>query len=389
MLRKIYLYRILDNFMLIYPLYAVMFAQRGGLDTFQISMLFIIWVLASMAAEVPTGALADRYSRRNLLVIGECIRSIGYLSWLVWPTYMGFALGFVLWGVGGALDSGTFEALVYDELKAAGTERMYARVIGRTESLSLFVGLAATLLATPVFAHFGYGAVLVSSVAACIAAAMVAATLPDKKRQESTEGPTYFRIMRDATREVAHSPNLIRVIAFGVLLTTLFGVLDEYETLFLKDAGVVVYLIPVVSAAVYFPAIVAGFFAHRLEHLRSATFMLLTVAAGVALFTAGRFLGLPGIVSFGAFLLLVRVSEIVYGAKLQHGIQGQARSTVTSINSLGVSVASIGAYLLYGLATRMGGTVAALELFGLVTAVLGVIMLVWSHGHLIAKVRAS
>ena len=106
-LRKIYAYKISDNFMLIYPLYAVMFEARGGLDTFQISTLFIIWVVASMALEVPTGALADRYSRRNLLVIGECIRSLGYLSWLVWPTYLGFALGFVLWGAGEALDSGT------------------------------------------------------------------------------------------------------------------------------------------------------------------------------------------------------------------------------------------------------------------------------------------
>jgi MFS family permease len=371
--------------MLIYPLYAVMFAARGGLDTFQISTLFIIWVVASMVVEVPTGALADRYSRRNLLVIGECIRSLGYLSWLVWPTYWGYVLGFVLWGVGGTFDSGTFQALVYDELKGAGDERSYARVVGRAESLSLFVGLAATLLAAPVFRHFGFGMVLVTSVAACLAAGLAAASLPVKKRQEAVEGPSYGQIMRDAAREVARSPYLMRVIAFGILLTTLFGVLDEYEPLFLRDAGVVTYLIPVASAVVFLPAIVAGFLAHRLEHLRSVSFMLMTVAAGLALFAAGRFIGMPGIFAFAGFFLLVRVSEIVYGAKLQHGIKGDARSTVTSINELGVSVASIGAYAVYGAATRVGGTVGALELFGLGTVIIGLIFLMRSHGRLMRK----
>src|SRR5262249_44564357 len=117
-LRKIYLYKIFDNFMLIYALYAVMFAQRGGLDTFQISVLFIIWTATGIVFEVPTGALADKYSRRGILAMGEIIRGLGYVTWLVWPTFWGFAIGFVGWGIGESLDSGTFQALVYDELRA-------------------------------------------------------------------------------------------------------------------------------------------------------------------------------------------------------------------------------------------------------------------------------
>ena len=258
-------------------------------------------------------------------------------------------------------------------------------MIGRSVSLSLFVGLAATLLATPVFHRFGYAAVLILSVTACLAAALAATSLPDKKRQESAEQQSYGGIIREAAREIAHSSNLIRVIAFGVLLATLFGVLDEYAPLFLKDAGVAVYLIPVVSAAMYAPALAVGFLAHRFEHLRSVTFMLMTVVAGLSLFVAGRLLNAPGIVAFGAFLLLIRASEIVYDAKLQHGIKGSARSTVTSLSELGVGVASIGAYLLYGLATRLGGTTAALELFGAATVVLGVLLLALTRGHLLKR----
>ena len=42
------------------------------------------------------------------------------------PTFAGYALGFVLWGLSGAMMSGTFEALLYDELTDRGVEEQYA-----------------------------------------------------------------------------------------------------------------------------------------------------------------------------------------------------------------------------------------------------------------------
>jgi MFS family permease len=388
-LRKIYAYKILDNFMPIYALYAVMFAQRGGLDTLQISTLFIIWTASGLVFEVPTGALADRYTRKNLLAVGQCIRGFGYVLWLVWPSYWGFAIGFVCWGIGESLDSGTFQALAYDELKADGLEREYASVIGRTESLSLLVSLVAVALATPVYRQFGYSGLILVSVGAALAAAGAALSLPKQKRQEEAAEPGYLSIIRDAAREVARSPVLLRVIGFGVLLATLYGVIDEYSTLYLDAAGVQTYLIPVVAAVMYFPAIAVGFAAGRVEQWRGASFMVMVVAAGLALFGAGRLMGGTGIAGFAVFLLLTKLSEIVYGARLQHGIKGKARSTITSINGLGVSVAAIVAYLIYGVASNWWGTAGALEVFGLGTAIIGVLLLATRNSKRVLNSQAQ
>lgn len=383
-LRKIYLYKIFDNFMLIYALYAVMFAQRGGLDTFQISLLFIIWTATGILFEVPTGALADKYSRRRILAIGQIIRGFGYVAWLVWPTFWGFALGFVAWGIGGSLDSGTFQALVYDELKAEGREREYARVSGRAESLSLLFWMCATVMTTPIFKWGGYEALLLASAAATIGAAVTAYSLPERRHEESTTEQGYLATIHGAGAEVARNPQLLRVIAFGVLLSTLFGVLDEYSNLFVQATGVATYLIPIVIAIMYFPNIAIGFAAHRLEHWRTWSFMIMLVVAGLALFAAGRLMNAIGIAGFAIFLLLTKAAEIVYGAKLQHGIKGNTRSTITSINELGVSVAGIAAYLIYGVASRIGGTAGALELFGAGTVVVGILLLASARGRLFA-----
>ena len=101
----------------LYSVYALLFADHG-LAVGQVSSLFVIWSLTSFVFEVPSGAWADTIDRRLLLVVSAAIYAMAFSAWMLVPTYLGFATGFVLWGLSGAIMSGTFEALLYDELAA-------------------------------------------------------------------------------------------------------------------------------------------------------------------------------------------------------------------------------------------------------------------------------
>jgi len=81
----------------LYGVYSLLFADNG-VSTGQISTLFIIWSLTSFVFEVPSGAWADTIDRRLLLVLSAVIYAAAFSSWMVAPTYAGFAIGFVLWG---------------------------------------------------------------------------------------------------------------------------------------------------------------------------------------------------------------------------------------------------------------------------------------------------
>jgi MFS family permease len=107
-------YRFFDTFVLIFPFYTVMFTEHG-MSPAQIGMALAAWSLTGVALEIPTGALADRVSRRWLLFVAQAVRGLGFLTWALVPTFWGYLGGFVLWGVKSALVSGTFEALVFDE----------------------------------------------------------------------------------------------------------------------------------------------------------------------------------------------------------------------------------------------------------------------------------
>lgn len=383
LLAKIYLYRIFSEFVLLYPLYNVMFVERGGLDTFQVSLLLAAWSVIILIIEIPSGALADRYSRRKLLSIAQIIRAAGYVVWIFWPSFEGFLLGLALWGVGRSLTSGAFEALVYDELKAAGKEDKYTKVIGRTESLATFFGLGATLLAAPVFAKLGYEGVLWGSVLAVVGAGLIVWTLPDKAKQQEVESMSYMMIIRQAIKEVSQNHALLKIIIFGVFTGVLFRIFDEYSSLIIKSGDVTTVLVPIVSAMIFLPLIVMDFFAYKLEKMRQISFMVLLIIAGLSLMLAGKYLGWGGLVAFAVFLLLIKVSITVFGAKVQHSIKGKTRATITSINSFGVELSAVIGFLFFGALVQFSNMANALMIVGLATAAIGGVYLLMARGRLL------
>lgn len=144
----LYGYAFLDELVLLYPVYALLFADTG-LSLWQISSLFALWSITGVLLEVPSGAWADAVSRRTLLWLAPLLTATGFTLWVTIPSYGAFALGFVLWGAGGALGSGALEALVYDELDRLGAADRYARVMGRARAAGLVAVMAAMGLGRP------------------------------------------------------------------------------------------------------------------------------------------------------------------------------------------------------------------------------------------------
>src|SRR5215211_1336067 len=141
----------LDDLVPLYGVYAVLFADTGLSGT-QIASLFAIWSLTSLLLEVPSGALADIVSRRGLLAVAGLTKGAGFALWTFAPSYLAFAAGFVLWRAGGALTSGTLEALVHDELVAAGADAEYQRLAAAAGTAGLTGCVIGTAAAVPLYA---------------------------------------------------------------------------------------------------------------------------------------------------------------------------------------------------------------------------------------------
>jgi MFS family permease len=130
-LAPLYLAAFLQNLALWVPI-EKLFMTSIGFDTAGVGVMAAVYSVVVPLFEVPSGVLADRWSRRGVLVIA-CVAAvvsvtIGGLSQNV-ATYMVAAL---FLGIFFAMQSGTFESMVYDTLlEETGLSDDFERVIGR------------------------------------------------------------------------------------------------------------------------------------------------------------------------------------------------------------------------------------------------------------------
>ncbi|MER7459240.1 MFS transporter [Micromonospora sp. NPDC126480] len=366
----LYAYAFLSDLVLLYPVYALLFADTG-LTVWQISTLFVIWSASSLLLEVPSGALADAVSRRLLLCLAPLVTAAGFALWVLVPSYPTFAVGFLLWGAGGALVSGALEALVYTGLDQLGAAGRYARVIGRARTAGTLGALASIVFAAPVLAFGGYLAVGAASVFACLLAAAVATRLPDDREPSHPPRPSapapepdgddlgWRASLRAGLAEARADRAVRRAVLMVGVVAAVWGALDEYSPLLAYDTGVAASTVPLLLLFTWLGAAAGGLLAPAGERLGRRGYAGLLAGSAVAL-AVGALVGHPGgFLLVGVAFCGFQLATVLADARLQARITGPSRATVTSLAGMATDVTIIAVYATYGgLATATGNGVA-------------------------------
>ncbi|MEU7846842.1 MFS transporter [Micromonospora parva] len=378
----LYGYAFLSDLVLLYPLYVVFFADTG-LSVGQIASLFVIWSAAGILFEVPSGAWADVLSRRLLLCLAPLVTAAGFALWVLLPSYPAFAVGFLLWGAGGALVSGALEALVWTELDRLGAVGRYARVLGRARTAGVLGVVLSGVLAGPVLAVGGYPAVGAASVAACLLAAIAATRFPEHRAPAAARvtvaepaepdtvppaGPDddadlgWWDTLRAGVAQVRTRAPVRSAVLLVAVVAADWGALDEYTPLLALDTGVGAQAVPLLLLLLWAGVTVGGLLAPAGERLGSRGYAALLGLVGVAL-AGGALLRHPAgfvliAVAFGA----AQLATVLADARLQARITGTSRATVTSLAGMATDVLIIVTYAGYGLLATVAGNAVAFAL---------------------------
>ena len=134
--RLFIIFRVLFNARFYYPVFSILFLDFG-LTLSQFAILNAVWAGTIVLCEVPSGALADSFGRRNLLVFAGSLMVVEIalwafvsrdnLSFMFWI----FVVNRILSGMAEAAASGADEALAYDSLQKQGNIEDWGRVLER------------------------------------------------------------------------------------------------------------------------------------------------------------------------------------------------------------------------------------------------------------------
>jgi len=231
-LRAYYAFRLVGPFVYAMWLTVAMlyFATVISTDPFRLALLGVMLESATFVFEIPTGIVADVYSRKWSIVIGYVIWGIGYLVQGLAPLYEAVLLSQVIWGLGFTFVSGAPEAWLVDELGQDEALPLFLRGAQIGQASTLLGIVAATLLGG---VHIALP-IIVGGIGTIWLALLLAVMMPEKGFQPLAAGShsafPFWTRFRATLSEVRGRAVLRSVIWIGIVIGTSVGGFDAMYT---------------------------------------------------------------------------------------------------------------------------------------------------------------
>jgi MFS family permease len=315
----------------------VIFLQDKGLSLTQIGLLeAAAWVLTA-AAEVPTGALADRWGRKTSLALGSLVYAASMFLILAEAMSPAFLLGYALWNTGFAFVSGADQALLYDTLKADGRESEAAQQSGRSAAIQMgsqgLAALAGAALATiDITLCF-----TLCGIAALVSAGLILTVKEPPHHAEGEEELGYWQNLRTgvgiaARRPIVRTLLLLSAAFFVVPLIVYYFLLQPYAL----EVGLPIAALGLVVVGIQAATVAASWLAHRTE----GRFAIVSVVGtgGVLIIAACVVLALrPSIPTIGLMVVVALMPALIGPlllARINDLIPSAQRATILSLSAL-------------------------------------------------------
>ncbi|MDH7477022.1 MAG: MFS transporter [Candidatus Bathyarchaeota archaeon] len=256
-----YLVSALNEFALEIPYLAYYIFQTLGLGFAYLYMA--IFALVFGLLDYPTGGIADRIGRKRTFAFGIFLVGINFLLLAFFIHPITIVIAALFFGFGSALQSGSLEAWIADEMKRANMFEELDRVFGRAVSLSLIADVTAGILGSIITFLGGYWWTipfggLVALVAAVLAIIIMRENVGGEERQP------YSELLKKGAKILLGK----RALVFLTLSQTLFiaGAYAYWETLtpVYSERGIPEEMFGILGAAMHLPAVFTTAYAHRL-----------------------------------------------------------------------------------------------------------------------------
>lgn len=328
LLFSLYGFAFFNKFLLLTPVYSIFMLENGVTD-FQLSTMFIVSAVGTILAQMPIAFITNRIGQRASMILGQLLKMIAVLLWLLWPTYVGFVIGMFLWGVQAGFRSVAFEGLVYDSVYANGMGAEYTRILGRKstyESIGVALSAFGSLLM-----FLGYDWVTWLSVLSILLSVVcllgVRYTTPKHIRARVVP---FKKVFRTGMRICFQTPCLMMTMLFTLLAANI-PYLDDFLSPIGLQVGVPTEYIGIVSLFLLGCATLGQRFAYKFTKISDNLIYWLVAVVGLCymLFGAIYSIGFLWLMGIG-YLLFYGIYTLLY-SQLQHMIPRRHRSVVLSL----------------------------------------------------------
>jgi len=205
-------------------------------DPFQLVFIWTVFTATILIFEIPTGLVADVYSRRLSVIIGYAVIGIGFIIEGIFQVYVVFLFAQVVFGIGFTFISGAQDAWIADEI---GEERVSQAYMRGSQ-----VGQIAFLIGIPISTALGTIAlnipIILAGILLLVLAVFLRLIMPEEGFQRSSQEErkswgTMFSTFKESIRLVRGRTVLITILLISAVWGLSWSGFDSLWTVFMLE----------------------------------------------------------------------------------------------------------------------------------------------------------
>jgi len=340
---KLYAIRFFHNLI---PAYVIerLFWEEKGMTILMVVYAEIIYAITVILLEIPSGIIADKWSRKKMIVIDGILGCCELLILIFATHFWHFAAAIFLAGIGRAASSGAENALLYDTLLSHGKEDSYEKCLGRLNACDFTAAVLAALSGSLMAGWFGFEFNYWVSVAGVFGSTLISLVLDEPVLKSRTdEHIAIWDYVKESVLFFRKHEGVCLVLLSGMVAGAALNYIDEFWQLYISRLGVPVIYFGLFSAGLSFLRLPGNVLAYKIRSGMSyrslISVILLVFAAGLFYLYAVR--GYSSLIVILLICLVSGVIEPLASGYLHHRIDSSMRATIDSFQSLGLRALNV------------------------------------------------
>ncbi|WP_397539525.1 MFS transporter [Rummeliibacillus pycnus] len=242
----------------------MIFLSNKGYSLIEIGLLQGLLNIIMGVFEIPSGIISDKIGRKKSIILGHIFIILYLLTFFAYEYYPILLIGFVLYGIGVSLISGSDQSLVYEGISSDDKEGEYTKFIGKYNAIAIIAIAISALLSGTMYKINELLIFSVTIAAQLIALILIMTVKEIKSTKEKDEGNKFSDILKEIKIFVATRKEYKLLIMVIALMQGLVSILYQYGAIMLKDVG---FGIQTISISIFILSVISALASFKIEYL--------------------------------------------------------------------------------------------------------------------------
>ena len=330
----IYLHTFLSTFILFYICDTLFYIERGLSSSEYISFVGIAF-LVKLVFEIPFGILADKYSRKKLLLTSNLLFIISKIIFIYSHNYFTFLIAIIISAINNSISSGIVNSILYESLE---NKNDFNKTLFYNSFFYNISYMFAMIIGGYIGQNFGliynYYFTIIPFVIDFFVLLIIKVNKPQKDNVNKN-----ILILKNGIKEVFKNPYLLKLIITSSILFSGIKLMEESHPEYSADIGISVFIIGIYTALILVFCIIGSYIGSKISKEKySLVLKLHPILSGICILLIGILNNYLGII----FILLIYIFSESFDnimiSELHNNISSKSRVTVESINQFVLAI---------------------------------------------------